>query len=84
MKKNIIKQALLAEGYALNTITKYLQGNKKTAIPTLRKAIRLEKIYGIPCTAWADIKSFITDNNTKSKNGEQELPSVTEVKDGNE
>jgi hypothetical protein len=56
-----------------------INGNRR---PLYNKMLELSK-EGIPLSAWADIKSFITDNDTKSKKCAQELPPVTGCDDGN-
>jgi hypothetical protein len=66
MNKETLKQILQAEGFSASTIKSYLIGSKggsrKNCTPTLSKAIKLEKLYGVPCIAWDDIKLFINND----------------------
>ncbi|MDR1007835.1 MAG: hypothetical protein LBL65_04625 [Campylobacteraceae bacterium] len=50
--------------------------------PSYKKMLLLKE-YGIPLEAWADIKSFISGNDTKLDNCGQEIPNVNECDGGN-
>ena len=58
MERKKIKQILLDFGYSIETVKKMFQLKTR---PTLLKAIELQRVYGIPCDAWADIKSYVND-----------------------
>ena len=64
MEYKKLKNILLDFGYTLNSVKSILTLRTR---PTLLKAIELEQKHGIPCTAWENIRLFITskDNNTK-------------------
>ena len=64
MEREKLKQILLDFGYSEESIKKIFQLKTR---PTLLKAIQLEQDFKIPCTAWADIKSFIKNDTKKSK-----------------
>ena len=58
MERKKLKQILLDFGYSIETVKKMFQLKTR---PTLLKAIELQRVYGIPCDAWADIKSYVND-----------------------
>jgi len=66
MKRNILKKILLDFGYSSETVNKIFQLKTR---PTLLKAIELEQKHNIPCTAWENIRLFITskENDTKEE-----------------
>jgi len=64
MERKTIKQILLNYGYSEETIKKMFQGKTR---PTLKKALDLEKNYNLPCYAWQDIKSYISQQNSKTQ-----------------
>ena len=66
MERKTLKKILLDFGYSLETINKIFQLKTR---PTLLKAIELEQKHSIPCTAWENIRLFITskENDTKQK-----------------
>jgi len=65
MKKENLKLKLEKFGYKPDTISKLLDGSRR---PILIKAIKLQQDFKIPCTAWADIKSYISNSTPKKDN----------------
>jgi len=65
MKKDKLKLKLKKFGYEDNTISKLIDGTRR---PILLKAIKLQQDFKIPCTAWADIKSYINNSTPKKDN----------------
>jgi len=65
MERKKLKQKLLDFGYSEETVKKMFQLKTR---PTLLKAIELQTKFKIPCTAWENIRLFITskENDTKS------------------
>ncbi len=61
MERIKLKQILLDFGYKQETVKKIFQCKSR---PTILKAIELQNRYNIPCSAWADIKSYM-NNDTK-------------------
>jgi len=47
-----------------SAVSQWFSGNTK---PNMDRAIQLEKEFGIPLTAWRDIKSYLQNNDTKQK-----------------
>ena len=68
MKRHEIKKNLLKFGYTKNTVDKFFQLKLK---PTADKMFKLEDEFGIPVSAWRDIKSYLQNNHTPSKNNVQ-------------
>jgi len=66
MEYKKLKKILLDYGYSLDTVKKILTVKTR---PSLLKAIELEQKHSIPCTAWENIRLFITskENDTKQK-----------------
>lgn len=64
MERKKLKQKLLDFGYSEETIKKMFQLKTR---PTLLKAIELQSRFKIPCTAWADIKSYMSNDTRKSR-----------------
>lgn len=67
MKRHEIKKILLKFGYTKNTVDKFFQLKLK---PTADKMFKLEDEFGIPVSAWRDIKSYL-NNPTPTKNNVQ-------------
>ena len=64
MERKKLKTILLEFGYSEPSIKKIFQLKTR---PTLLKAIELQERYGIPCTAWKNIREFISfKNDTKT------------------
>ena len=61
MKRQEIKKSLLEFGYSENTVDKFFQLKLK---PTADKMFKLEDEFGIPVSAWRDIKSYLQENDT--------------------
>ena len=61
MKRHEIKKNLLKFGYTKNTVDKFFQLKLK---PTADKMFKLEDEFGIPVSAWRDIKSYLQENDT--------------------
>ncbi|MDR2341553.1 MAG: helix-turn-helix domain-containing protein [Campylobacteraceae bacterium] len=63
MKK--IKQIDIARklGATHSAVSQWFAGKTRPSIPD---AFIIQECFGIPAIAWVDIKSFITDNDTKS------------------
>jgi len=68
MKRQEIKKSLLEFGYSENTVDKFFQLKLK---PTADKMFKLEDEFGIPVSAWRDIKSYLQENDTPKKNNVQ-------------
>jgi len=66
MEYKKLKKILLDFGYTINSVKSLLTVRTR---PTLLKAIELEQKHNIPCTAWENIRLFITskENDTKQK-----------------
>ena len=62
MERNKIKIALSKIGYSKDSIKSILVGRMT---PSAQKMFKLEDEFGIPVSAWRDIKSFLQENNTK-------------------
>ena len=62
MKRKELKKALIGFGYTENTVHKFFQLKIK---PTADKMFKLEDEFGIPVSAWRDIKSYLQNNDTK-------------------
>jgi hypothetical protein len=61
-KKELFKKLL--KHFASSTVYQLLDGRRR---PSYKKILVLKEQEGIPFEAWRDIKSFITDNDTKQK-----------------
>ena len=66
MERKKLKTILLEFGYSEPSIKKIFQLKTR---PTLLKAIELQERYGIPCTAWKNIREFISFKNDTKKKG---------------
>lgn len=64
MKKDIIKKILLLH-YSKDSIKSILCGRRK---PSYKIMLILQEKHQIPFEAWKDIKSFVTESVTQSKN----------------
>jgi len=62
MKRQILENILISDGYKVNSINSILCGRRK---PNAEKRYEYEKKYNIPFTAWQDIKSYLQENDTK-------------------
>ena len=64
MEYKKLKNILLEFGYTINSVKSILIARTR---PTLLKAIELEQKYNIPCSAWENIRLFITskENDTQ-------------------
>ncbi len=71
MERKHFKQILIDFGYGDESIKKIMQGRM---VPTLRKALDLQELHGIPVEAWKDIRSFI--HRTKKDNSSMPNPDV--------
>jgi len=68
MKRKELEKSLIKFGYSKNTVDKFFQLRLK---PTADKMFKLEDEFGIPVHAWRDIKSYLQNNDTKTKNSVQ-------------
>jgi transcriptional regulator with XRE-family HTH domain len=65
MKKRAeFKTILKTLGYSTDSIKSILCGRMK---PTANKMFALEDQFGIPVSAWRDIRSYLQDNTTSNK-----------------
>ena len=46
-------------------VSQWFSGKTK---PTITNVIKMNKLHAIPFDAWSDIKSFVTESATQSKN----------------
>lgn len=61
MKREKIKKAL-SKFYAPSTIRSILNGTRR---PDYDNMLKLNQLYKIPFTAWADLNSYINSTNQK-------------------
>lgn len=61
MKKNVIAKRL---GVTHSAVSQWMSGLTK---PSYENMLILEEEFGIPFRAWLDIKSFISNRDTKPK-----------------
>ncbi len=62
MKKINRKEIQIKLSVSHSTVSQWLCGLTK---PTADKMFKLEDEFGIPVSAWRDIKSYLQDNDTK-------------------
>jgi len=61
MKRQSFKKALQSIGYSHDSIKSISCGRMS---PTADKMFKLEDEFGIPVSAWRDIKSYLQENDT--------------------
>ena len=64
MKREKLKYILL-NYYPISTVNHILRGIRR---PSYENILQLNRKYKVPFTAWEDIKSYLQDNNTQTKN----------------
>lgn len=67
MKRELLKKILL-QHYSRFTVESILSGRRK---PSIEKRIDLNTEFNIPILAWEDIKSFINERISVTKNENQ-------------
>ena len=65
MKKIKITQIAKDLNITHGAVSQWFSGKTK---PTMDNAIKMNKQHNIPFEAWKDIKSFVTESVTQSKN----------------
>jgi len=68
MKNINRKEIQLKLNVSHSTVSQWFSGITK---PTADKMFKLKDEFNIPLEAWRDIKSYLQENNTKSKKSEQ-------------
>jgi len=68
MKREKLKKILRNFTNSEHTITAYLKGTRR---PTYENMLVMHRKYKVPFTVWEDIKSYLQNNDTKTKNSVQ-------------